>query len=512
MPRQRSSATAMESLADLLSHRIAFSREPALLFDDLIYTYADLEVHSNRVAHALIGQGVEPGDIVCQVVGSRPELIVNLFAIIKCGAVYAPLNPSLTERELAVQLADCQASMVIAEDELVGGKIALAVGALPQCRVLSVADLSAHAEEMPHSAPLRALDPDGLAVLCYTSGTSGRSKGVQLSHRNVLTNARCVCARTGVGPEDRLLVIMPIFHANALCNQVVVPLLSGASIVLRRRFVLEEFWPAVARYRPTFFTAVPTILSRLLEGPEPPPRAQYSSLRFARTGAALLSVEVQRRFEQRFGLPVIVSYGLSEATCTVTMNPPTLEGRKLGSVGMALDGVNVRVLAQDGTEQPVGSVGEVVKEGPSVMLGYLGLPKETAEAISDGWLRTGDLGYLDQDGYLFLTDRKKDLIIRGGENISPREVEDVLYSHAMVAEAAVLGLPDPTYGERVVAFAVLRDVSRSQADVVEELLTYCRARLARFKVPAQIEILHDMPKNAVGKIAKQELRERSTSG
>jgi long-chain acyl-CoA synthetase len=172
----------------------------------------------------------------------------------------------------------------------------------------------------------------------------------------------------------------------------------------------------------------------------------------------------------------------------------------------------VRVLGSNGTEQPVGSVGEVVTEGPSVMLGYHGLPKETAEAIPDGWLRTGDLGYLDQDGYLFLTDRKKDLIIRGGENISPREVEEVLYAHAMVAEAAVLGLPDHIYGERVVAFVVPREVSRSRADVVEELLAYCRARLARFKVPAQIEVLHDMPKNAVGKIAKQELRRRCTSG
>jgi long-chain acyl-CoA synthetase len=502
----------METLADLLVRRAPSLGEPALLFDDSIYTYADLEVHSNRVAHALIGLGVKPGDIICQVIGSRPELIINLFGIIKCGAVYAPLNPSLTERELAAQLTDCQASMVIADDELVGQKIAVAVGALPQCRVLSVTDLSAYDKDMPHSAPLRSLDPDGLAVLCYTSGTSGRSKGVQLSHRNVLMNARQVRDRTGVSPADRLLVIMPIFHANGLCNQVVVPFLAGASIVLRRRFVLEEFWPAVVRYQPTYFTAVPTILARLLDGPEPPPRTQWSSLRFARTGAAPLSVEVQRRFEERFGLPVIISYGLSEATCTVTMNPPILKSRKLGSVGMALDGLNVRVLGSNGTEQPIGTVGEIVTEGPSVMLGYLGLPKETAEAIRDGWLRTGDLGYLDQDGYLFLTDRKKDLIIRGGENISPREVEEVLYSHATVAEAAVLGLPDPIYGEQVIAFVVLRDVSRSQADVVEELLAYCRARLARFKVPAQINVLHDMPRNAVGKIAKQELGARSTSG
>jgi acyl-CoA synthetase (AMP-forming)/AMP-acid ligase II len=501
----------MVTLADLLSRQNFVTRRPALLFDDQVYTYADLEALSNRAAHALIRQGVKPGDIVCQVVGSRPELIINLFGIIKCGAMYAPLNPSLTERELAAQLADCRASLVIADEELVGRKVELAVRALPECRVLPVAELSAHFRDMPHSPPHRSIDPDGPAVLCYTSGTTGQAKGVQLSHRNVLTNARQVLDRTGVGPDDRLLVVMPIFHVNGLCNQVVLPFLAGASIVLRRRFVLDEFWPAIVEYRPTYFTAVPTILSRLLDGPEPPPKAQRSSLRFARTGAAPLSVEVQRRFEARFGLPVIVSYGLSEATCTVTMNPPTREGRRLGSVGTALDGLKVRVLGPNDTEQPVGSVGEVATQGPSVMLGYLGLPKETKEVIPDGWLRTGDLGYLDQDGYLFLTDRGKDLIIRGGENISPREIEEVLYAHAMVAEVAVVGLPDATYGERVVAFVVLRDRPLSPADLIEELLAHCRKRLARFKVPAQIEVLEEMPKNAVGKVAKQELRGRSTS-
>ena len=496
-------------LADLLVDCAAAER-PALFFDEQVYTHADLDALSNQAAHALIGQGVRPGDIVCQIIGSRPELIINLFGIIKCGATYAPLNPSLTERELAAQLADCGASLVIADTELVGQKVELAVAGLPGCRVLPVAELSAQLEDGPSPASL-PIDPDSPAVLCYTSGTSGQAKGVQLSHRNVLTNARQVLDRTGLRCEDRLLVIMPIFHANGLCNQVVVPFLAGASILLRRRFVLEEFWPAVAQYRPTYLTAVPTILSRLLDGPEPP-QAQRSSLRFARTGAAPLSIEVQQRFEERFGLPVIVSYGLTEATCTVTMNPATLEDRRLGSVGKALDGVKVRVLGPDGTEQPVGTVGEIVTQGPSVMLGYLGLPKETAEAKPDGWLRTGDLGYVDKDGYLFLTDRKKDLIIRGGENISPREVEEALYAHAAVAEAAVLGMPDPIYGEQVVAFVVLRDQSRSQAGVVEELLAHCRLRLARFKVPAHIEVLHDMPKNAVGKIATRELRERLTPG
>jgi long-chain acyl-CoA synthetase len=325
-----------------------------------------------------------------------------------------------------------------------------------------------------------------------------------------LANARQVRDRTGVGTGDRLLVVMPIFHVNGLCNQVVVPFLAGASVALRPRFLLEDFWPSVRDYRPTYFTAVPTMLSRLLNGPSPPPGINPSSMRFARTGAAPLSVEVQRQFETRFGLPVITSYGQSEATCTVTMNPPTREGRRLGSVGTALDGLEVRVLGPDGISMQTGQTGEIAVRGPTLMLGYLGLPEATAEAIPDGWLRTGDIGYLDPDGYLFLTDRKKDLIIRGGENISAREVEEVLYKHPLVVDAAVVGAPDADYGEVVAAFVVLRDnnISPSSASIVEEILACCRERLTRFKVPEHLEIVEELPKNAVGKVTKQALRAR----
>ena len=497
----------METLADLLRvRRTSVARRTALLFDDQVYNYANLDALSNRVAHALIGQGVQPSDIVCQVARSRPELIINLFGILKSGAIYAPLNPSLTDHELAAHITDCRPSVVIADEELAEKTVGSAVAGLPGCKVWPVGALAAHIRGTSDAPPRRSIDPDGPALLFYTSGTTGRSKGVLLSHRNVLTNAQQVLDRTGVGPHDQLFVVMPIFHVNALCNQVVLPFLARASIALRPRFALEEFWPCVVQYRPTYFTAVPTILSRLLEGPQPAADMDVSSLRFARTGAAPLSVDVQRRFETRFGLPVIASYGLTEATCTVTMNPPTREGRRLGSVGTALDGLKLRVLGPDETEQPVGSVGEVVVRGPSLMLGYRGLPEATAEAIPDGWLRTGDLGYLDHDGHLFLTDRKKDIIIRGGENISARELEEVLCTHPSVAEAAVVGTPDPAFGERVVAFVVLRGEDRSTVRASKILLAHCREHLARFKVPARVEVLKELPKNAVGKIAKQELR------
>ena len=493
----------MDTVADLLSSQATVA--PAVLFGEDVLTYGDLDARSTQVAHALIAAGVRPGDVVCQILATCPQLIVNLFGILKCGAMYAPLNPALTRPELAAQLDGCHPSLVIIESDVADQSRELVPNG---SRVWPTEDLWSTSLEMPLLPPSLPIDPDGPAFLFYTSGTTGRAKGVQLSHRNVLTNALQVLERTEVGPQDRLLVVMPIFHVNGLCNQVVLPFLASASIALRPRFLLEEFWPDVLRYRPTYFTAVPTILSRLLDGPDPPPDVDISALRFARTGAAPLSIELQRRFEERFGLPVIASYGLSEATCTVTMNPPTREGRRLGSVGTALEGLEVRILAPDGEDQLVGSVGEVAVRGPTVMLGYRDLPDATAEAIPDGWLRTGDLGYLDQDGYLYLTDRKKDVIIRGGENISAREVEEVLYAHALVAEAAVVAAPDPVYGEQVVAFVVLRQGGQSKAGATQDLLTHCRSRLIRFKVPARIELLDELPKNAVGKIAKQELRAR----
>ena len=496
----------MKTLADVLMGRRDLSNRPALLFGDQAYTYAELESRSNQVANALIARNIQSGDFVCQAVGNRPELIVNLFGILKSGAGYAPLNPSLTERELSEQLSGCRPAALVAEDE-VGEKLRRAPASAPWLRVWGVEEWAAECRTMPDKRPSREIDPRGPVLLFYTSGTSGRSKGVQIAHEQILINARQVLERTGADVDDRLLVVMPAFHANGFCNQIVLPLLAGASIALRPRFVLDEFWSDVARYRPTYFTAVPTIMTRLLEGPELPPAAQRSSLRFVRTGAAPLTLELQRRFESRFDLPVISSYGLTEATCTVTMNPATRKGRRLGSVGKVLDGLELMIAGEDNSARPPREVGEVAVRGPTVMLGYRGLPEATAAAIQDGWLRTGDLGYLDEDGYLFLTDRKKDIIIRGGENISSREIEEVLAAHPLVAEAAVVGAPDAQYGEQVVAFVVLRDRAGSLSSVEPQLLTHCRVQLARVKVPARIEAINELPKNAVGKVLKQRLAE-----
>jgi acyl-CoA synthetase (AMP-forming)/AMP-acid ligase II len=334
----------------------------------------------------------------------------------------------------------------------------------------------------------------------FTGGTTGRPKGVMLTHENVLANTAQVAARTGLTSADRLLNVMPLFHTNGLMNNTILPLRAGASIVLRPRFELETFWNLVAAFEPTYFTAVPTVFARLVDAWDG--HADTSSLRFVRSGAAPMTTALQREVEDRLGVPVVLSYGLSEATCSCTMNSPAWT-RRLGSVGTALPEETVQVVDPDGRSRRCGEVGEIVVQGPNVMPGYLDAPEATSLTLRNGRLHTGDMGYLDDDGFLFLTDRLKDLIIRGGENISPREVEDALLAHDAVAETAVVGTPDREWGESVVAFVVVKPGMAVDAAELESL---CRERLARFKVPRQIRFLSALPLTSIGKIDKAHLR------
>jgi acyl-CoA synthetase (AMP-forming)/AMP-acid ligase II len=343
-----------------------------------------------------------------------------------------------------------------------------------------------------------------VAFLVFTSGTTGRPKGVMLTHRNVLANTAQVNERTGLTPADRVLHVMPLFHVNGLMNNTILPLRAGASIVLRPRFDLGEFWGVVESFRPTYFTAVPTVFSRLMDAWDG--RAKTASLRFVRTGAAPMTLLLQRTVEERLGVPVVLSYGLSEATCTCTMNPVGAS-RRAGAVGLALVDEVVSVLDSEDQPLSVGEVGEIAVQGPNVMAGYLNAPAATAQALRRGRLHTGDMGYLDADGFLFLTDRKKDLIIRGGENISPREVEEVLLAFPAVAEAAVVGAVDREWGEEVVAFLVPRI---GKELIVDELQNFCRERLARFKVPRHIQVVSALPLTSVGKVDKARLRSLAT--
>ncbi|WP_329445138.1 class I adenylate-forming enzyme family protein [Streptomyces canus] len=447
----------------------------------------------NRVrmaARQLQDLGIGPGDVVALRLTNRVEFVVLLFAAWRLGATVTPVNPSMTDVEVDRQLKDSGARLLVVED----GTAVLA----HEVAVLAVGELYEGTAE-PDQAPL--LDPATLALLIYTSGTTGVPKGVMLDHANIDAMVEMGRLALEVGPADRCLLILPLFHVNGIVVSVLLPLLVGASVVIAGRFDPRTFFELVERERPTFFSAVPTIYSMLAALPDDI-RPDTSSLRFGVCGAAPASAELLTRFEARYGFPLVEGYGLSEGTCGSTINP-VAGPRRAGTVGLAFPGQEIRIVDTDGTEMAPGTDGEVVVRGPNVMRGYLGRPDETARVIVDGWLHTGDVGHLDAEGYLTLVGRSKDMIIRGGENIYPKEIEDVLASDPAVLEAAVIGVPDEKWGEVVVAYVQPRPGSTVDPSALKAL---CARSLTGYKRPTAFFVVEAIAKNAVGKIDKASLR------
>ncbi|KUN59119.1 AMP-dependent synthetase [Streptomyces canus] len=435
--------------------------------------------------------GIGPGDVVALKLTNRVEFVLLLFAAWRLGATITPVNPSMTDVEVARQLTDSGARLLVSED----GGTAVADGTA----VLAVGELRDDTAAEPDEAPLP--DPSALALLIYTSGTTGVPKGVMLDHANIDAMADMGRRALEVGPADRCLLILPLFHVNGIVVSTLVPLLAGASVTIADRFNPQTFFDVVERERPTFFSAVPTIYSMLAALPDQV-RPDTSSLRFGVCGAAPASAELLTRFEARYGFPLVEGYGLSEGTCGSTINP-VAGPRRAGTVGLPFPGQEIRIVDADRSEVPPGVEGEVVVRGPNVMRGYLGRPEETARVIVDGWLHTGDVGRLDADGYLTLVGRSKDMIIRGGENIYPKEIEDVLVGDPSVLEAAVIGVPDEKWGEVVVAYVQPRPGSAVDPSALQSL---CARSLTGFKRPTAFFVVDAIPKNPVGKIDKVSLR------
>ena len=451
-------------------------------------TYAEVALRVDAVAEQFAAAGVGRGDVVAVMLPNQVELLLGLMAAWRLGAAATPVNPVFTANEAGYQIADS------------GARLLLTAG--PDARygvpVLTPGELRTR----PSGAlPAPDTSPDDLALLIYTSGSTGRPKGVMLDHANLAAMAASIGAAIELGPDDNCLLVLPLFHVNAILVSCLAPIAAGGQVTILSRFAPDTFLAALPRYRATYFSAVPAIYARLAELPREQ-LGDTSSVRFAICGAAPVSAELLRRSESRFGFPVIEGYGLTEGTCASTINP--LDGvRKPGTVGVALPGQRVAAMRPDGSFAAAGEPGEVVIKGPNVMRGYLGRPAATAEAIVDGWLHTGDVGVLDDEGYLTIVDRIKDMIIRGGENIYPKEIESVLCRHGMVLQAAVIGVPHEIYGEVPAAYvATYPDASVTAG----ELLALCRANLTKIKIPTAIHIVPELPKNAVGKIDKPVLR------
>jgi acyl-CoA synthetase (AMP-forming)/AMP-acid ligase II len=447
------------------------------------------------VAAVFAAAGLRRGDVLAIMLPNRVELITSMFAAWRLGAAVTPVNPALTAQEARYQIDDAGAALVVGDDAA-AAKLAGA-----GLRIIPAAELTSPVRSA--EPPPLVSDPGALALLIYTSGTTGRPKGVMLDHANIEATADLVTRWFEMNGDTRCLLVLPLFHVNGIMVSVVSPLAAGGCTVIAPRFDAVTFWPTVRAARATFFSAVPTIYAMLVSLPADV-RPDTSGLRFAVCGAAPMPRELIGEFEGRYGVPVVEGYGLSECTVCCTANP--VHGvRKPGTVGVPLPGVDVAVADSDDRLLLTGLAGEVVVRGPNVMRGYLSRPEESAQALRGGWLHTGDVGYFDDDGYLTLVDRVKDLIIRGGENIYPTEIENVLYTHPAVLEAAVVGRPDPLFGEQPVAFVALRP---GHAATPADLLERCRVSLARYKLPREAYLEESLPKNAIGKIAKPVLRDR----
>ncbi len=490
---------------------------PAVRFFGLRLSYGALWAQVLRCAAALARLGVAKGERVAVMLPNCPQYVVAFHGILRAGATVAQVNPLYTPRELAQLVADAGAEVIIVADALYP-VVQAALPRLPRVRHVLVARLKGDVTLAPPAAsfeaaladaaeapPAVSIDPGDVAALQYTGGTTGVPKGAMLTHRNLVANVQQVQAwhpDRGRPGEERMLTALPLFHSYGMTVGMNFPLACGFEVILLPRFELREVLETIKATRPTYLPGVPTMYVALNAAPD---AAEYGlgSLRYCNSGAAPMPAEVLRAFEERFGVAILEGYGLSECS-PVSHSNPSHGLRKTGSVGPPIRSTECHIVdVETGSRVlPAGEVGEIRIRGPQVMAGYWNMPDETAGALRDGWLYTGDLGTMDEDGYFAIVDRKKDMIIAGGFNVYPRDVEEVLYEHPAIGECCVAGVPDPYRGETVKAYLVLRP----GASVTEtELERFCRERLAPFKIPTRWEFRPSLPKTAVGKILRRQL-------
>ncbi len=507
--------------------------QPCINFFGKRLSYAAIKEGSDRLAASLQRLGVQPGDRVALLLPNSPQFVIAYYAILKAGAVVTPLNPLYTERELVFHLSDsgCQTAITI---PLFLKKVTALVEQTPLQRVIytRVADylpfpmnLGSRLQEQGqmrgvdkaaviHLASLLAapppagwqpvaVDPDSLAVLIYSGGTTGVAKGIMLSHYALTANAYQLRAWVNLDAEGRILAVLPLFHGFGMSVTMNGPLLVGGEIIAMPRFQAENVLKAIEEWKPTFFIGVPAMFGAF-NSVATLDKYNLRSVKGIFVGAAPLTQTIKEQFEALSGARLIEGYGLTESVTAIMANP--YQGQhKIGSIGLPFPDVEMKIVALDGTgELPPGEAGEIVLRSPTLMLGYYQQPDATAEALRAGWLYTGDVGRMDEEGYFYITDRKKELIIVGGFNVFPREVDEVLMQHPKVLEAAAIGVPDERLGERVRACVVLRE---GEAATAEEIIAFCRQRLVAYKAPAEVEFRTTLPKSMIGKVLRRELRE-----
>ena len=469
-------------------------------------TWAELRDGASEIAGRLAGLGIAKGESVALMLANGREAILCLYGVFYGGFRAAIINLVAGADAIGYALEHSEAKFVLtgtAQRALFDAAIKT-IGTEERVIRVGVGPGGVDWPEGSGSGDLPPLVPGDHALLMYTSGTTGRPKGVLHSHASLLAGGWTTALAHELSLADRGLCVLPIYHINGLCVTVMGTLVSGGTLVVCEKFSASQFWSTCAETRITWFSVVPTIISHLLHGATDPDRGTKARIRFGRSASSALAVETQSAFETRFGIPIVETMGLTETAAQILSNPLPPGRRKIGSPGLAW-GDEVAILSPDLGPVAPETEGEIAVRGPNVMLGYFKNREATEECLTpDGWLRTGDLGRMDADGYVYVTGRLKELIIKGGENIAPREVDEALYSHPDVVEAAAFARPCASYGERVEAAVKLRDGAGVDGETLRRL---CEAKLGAFKCPDIVHILDDLPKGPSGKIQRLKLRE-----
>jgi long-chain acyl-CoA synthetase len=488
--------------ANLVASKDRNPNRIALRCDDLQFTFAEFDDAAARVAKLLEQAGVEAGDRVGLMLPNTPAFAIAFYGIMYRGAVAVPMNPLLKSREVSYYLSNSGAKALFATPVFAEEATAGAAEAGAHCWLVDDAALMKLIADLPEHSPVERGDDD-VAVILHTSGTTGKPKGAMLTHGNLSRNCD-VSVRTLVetGADDVMMGCLPLFHVFGLTCGLNGAVLAGSTLTLIPRFDPRKALEVIERDRVTVFEGVPTMYSALLSVADEAKPGATRSLRTCISGGAAMPVQVLTDFEKAFGCTVLEGYGLSESSPAAAFNHPN-RPRKAGSIGTPIDGVEMRVVDLDGVEVPQGEVGEIQIRGHNVMKGYWNLPEATKATITpDGWLNTGDVGRVDEDGYFYIVDRTKDMIIRGGYNVYPREIEEVLYEHPAVAEAAVIGIPHDSLGEEVGAAVALK---KGAAVTADELRDYVKAQVAAYKYPRLVWLVDELPKGPTGKVQKRDI-------
>ena len=499
------------NIAELAEKEIGdFGEHVSLVFEGQEFTNIELDQTARKLGNVLQRLGVKQGDRVIIQMPNCPEVFQSFGSVWKIGAVVVPINYLIGEEESVYIYQDCGAETVISSTEFLQ-KIENCCAKAPAVRNVILIDKEVpkgyHSYweligESPDKLETIKTADDDLAAVIYTAGTTGKPKGVMHSHYGLCSNAQMVIDTLTLPDWGVSIFVLPLCHMYGIGAMIVGSIKGGGKAVVLPTFDVERIFESIEKYKGNILAGVPTMYVYMLLYPEPK-KYDLSSMQLWISGSAPLALETWKGFKEKFGFEIIEGWGLTEAAALNCVNP--VDGPiKVGSIGKPMKGTEMKVVDKNSRELPIGREGEIIIRSPSLMKGYWNKPEQTAETLRNGWVYTGDVGYVDEDGYFFITERKKNIIIKAGENISPREIEEVIFAYPKVSEAAVVGIKDDVYGEDIKAFVVLKPGEQATE---EEIIEYCRTWLKTFKTPKEIQFMDSLPKNIVGKVLKKELRE-----